>query len=135
MGFTQYQPKGSSLNETEQRVLMKTITGTFEQADGTPVTGTLRLALSSCATIISNSQPAPNLVEITLNTDGTVPSTQVWANDELTPATTYCVTVESDEGLVYGQEYFSLAGTSPISLTAITPSLIPFEGEVATLRQ
>lgn len=54
------------------------------------------------------------------------PNTQIWYNDELTPAgTAYKVSIlAAGGGLVYGPQFFILAGASPSSVDNMFPSTI-----------
>jgi hypothetical protein len=113
---------------------VKTITGTFLLPDGTPaVRAVLELALSKSATVIANSAAAPQLVCITLDGTGSIPAgTQIYANDELSPAgTTYTLHVINDGAQVlYGPESFPLTGASPIAINSHTPALRRARGKL-----
>lgn len=106
---------------------MKTITGTWVDPAGNPVAnGRLFLRLSQDAVAIGTNQIAPSLVSVTLNASGQIPaSTQVWANDELTPAgTVYIASVlAAGGGLVWGSESLFISGASPINLNNLTPGV------------
>src|SRR5579863_3069306 len=113
---------------------MKTISGTFQNPDGSAVAnGILKLTLSQAANISGTAQIAPTEVTIQLNSSGAIPAnTTILANDELTPAgTTYYATLfngnkNSSGAYVAGGQIFSqqwsISGTSPIDLTTLTPT-------------
>lgn len=107
---------------------MKLITGGWSNPDGTVVAnGKLFLKLSRDAvtiggTPLSISSIAP--VSIQLDVNGLIPAgTQIWATDELTPATTYVLSVvAAGGGLVWKSGRTSLTGTSPININNVVPS-------------
>lgn len=92
--------------------------------DGSPVAnGRLFLKLSKDAFAFGVNQVASSLISFTLDVNGNIPAnTQIWANDELTPAgTTYAVSVTKGLGLVWGSDNISIAGISPININNLTP--------------
>ena len=101
---------------------MKTIEGQFVGPNNAPIAnGTLLLQLSQDAFATSGAgQIASRLpVVISLDAEGNIPAgTQLFGNDELTPAGTYyTATVTSPTfGQVYGPEEWSLVGDSPINV-------------------
>lgn len=104
---------------------MKTITGTWQDGAGVAIAyGTLSLKLNQDAVVTGTSQISPRNIAFTLtNTGAIAASTTIWANDELSPTGTfYALTVmDSGGGVVYGPEYFSIAGASPINLNNLVP--------------
>ncbi len=108
---------------------MKTITGSFQHADGTPVAnGTLRLLLSQD---VVTSSPMTTLVHepvvIQLDGNGAIPAgQQIWASDEVLPQNSYyhIVVISPTAGKVY-DERLPITGPSPISLNSLVPPLIP----------
>lgn len=116
---------------------MKTITGSWQNPNGTPAKGaTLRLQLSQNATVIGTSQIADPIVYVPLDNTGSIPSgTQVWGTDELSPAGLYYITtvVQPGFGTIYGPENFPIAGTSPVDLTQIIPLFASY-GTVCAVR-
>lgn len=109
---------------------MKTITGgSFQDSKGTPANGaTITFVLLTPEVATNTGQVYPNTVSFTLDASGNLPAaSQIWANDELTPTgSVYRVTVVSPSGIVlYGPQTWSIVGTSPISITDITPVQTP----------
>jgi hypothetical protein len=104
---------------------LKTITGNWQDPQGVNASfGILSLKLSQDAVVIGTSQIAPRNIAFTLTTLGAIPAnTQIWANDELNPiGTFYALTVmDSGGGVIYGPEFFSISGASPINLNNIVP--------------
>jgi len=106
---------------------VKQISGTFLREDGSPAAGaTLTLKLNQDASSPSGQVMAA-LISIVLDQTGSIPAgTQVWANDELSPATTfYHATVQDGTSGTAYRERLVIAGNSPISLNAIVPSGTP----------
>ncbi len=105
---------------------MKTIQGKFSRADGTPaVNGVLSFLLSQDAVNPSVGFVEHTLLQITLDNTGAIPAgTQIFANDELLPATTwYHLTLNDGEnGIVYDEHIF-ITGDSPINLNLIPPTV------------
>lgn len=82
--------------------------------------------MSQDAVAIGTNQVAPVLVSFTLDNNGSIPSSsQLWANDELSPSgTTYSVSVlQSGGGVVWGAENLSVAGSSPVNLNNAVASV------------
>lgn len=113
--------------------MSKTITGTFQNPDGSAVAhGILRLKLSQAANISGTAQIAPTEISIQLDASGAIPaSTTLLANDEITPTgTTYYAALFTGQLGVDGSTYqpggqiwsqqWSISGTSPIDLTKLT---------------
>ncbi len=107
--------------------MTKVLTGTFKDAGNNPVAnGTLYLKLSNDAVVIGTGQVvAAQTLAFPLDASGTLGTgITIWANDELTPPTTvYTATVQkSGGGQVYGPDFFSITGVSPINLNSLTPA-------------
>jgi hypothetical protein len=116
---------------------MKKITGIFTGPDGTPLAGAvLDLVLSQDATVMGTGQVAPRAVSLVLEKDGSLPEdTEVWANDELSPAGTYYTATLQEPVTgenIYGPELWPLLGASPIELSDIVPPLRPPTGTLCT---
>ena len=106
---------------------MKQISGTFLREDGSPAAGaTLTLKLSQDASSPSGQVMAA-LISLLLDQTGSIPSgTQVWANDELSPATTfYHLTVQDGSSGTAYRERLTIAGASPINLNSLVPTGTP----------
>ena len=106
---------------------MKQISGTFLREDGSPAAGaTLTLKLNQDASSPSGQVMAA-LISILLDSTGSIPAgTQVWANDELSPATTfYHVTVQDGTSGTAYRERLTIAGNSPINLSSLVPTGTP----------
>ena len=106
---------------------MKTITGgSFQDSKGNPANGaTITFVLLSPEVATNTGQVYPNTVSFVLDASGNLPAaSQIWANDELTPTgSVYRVTVVSPSGQVlYGPQFWSIVGVSPISITNMIPS-------------
>lgn len=105
---------------------MKTITGSWQDPSGAAIAyGILSLKLSSDAVVVATSQIAPRNIQFTLDSTGAIPAaTQIWANDELNPSSTFyaLAILEQGGGVVYGPEYFTIAGASPINLNTLVPA-------------
>jgi hypothetical protein len=67
------------------------------------------------------------LISIVLDLTGSIPAgTQVWANDELSPANTfYHLTVQDGTSGTAYRERLTIAGNSPINLNSIVPTGTP----------
>lgn len=106
--------------------MSKVITGTWVDPQNAGIAfGVLSLKLNQDAVVTATSQIAPRIIQITLTSAGAIPAnTSIWANDELNPAGTfYQLTVmEVGGGVVYGPEYFTISGASPINLNNIVPT-------------
>ena len=102
----------------------KSITGgLFQDPLGNLVTGNLLLILSQDAQVTgSNGQVAPKSVRIPVAA-GSIASTPIWFNDQLTPSgTVYTATVYDAAGnKVYGPENWSIQGASPVDIGTIIP--------------
>ncbi len=106
---------------------MKQISGSFLREDGSPAAGaTLTLKLSQDASSPSGQVMAA-LISIILDSTGSIPAgTQIWANDELSPATTfYHATVQDGTSGTAYMERLTIAGNSPINLNSIVPTGTP----------
>lgn len=109
---------------------MKTITGgAFQDSKGNAANGaTITFVLLTPEVATNTGQVYPNTVSFTLDASGNLPGgAQIWANDELTPTgSVYRVTVVTSGGVVlYGPQNWSIVGTSPISVTNMTPVPVP----------
>lgn len=96
----------------------------FDAENREPVNGYMELRLSHPATTPDNS-PAPELIEVPLNADGTIPpDTMIWANDELQPRGTYyqvgVYAVRAGGGWVF-HENLAISGEGPIDLRSLSP--------------
>lgn len=104
---------------------MKTIEGKWVYTNNTPVaSGILYLTLSKDAFISGVGQIASKVIKVTLNSLGEIPvSTNIYANDELTPLdTVYRTTVIALGGeKVWGPVDLSIIGASPINLNQLVP--------------
>jgi hypothetical protein len=106
---------------------VKQISGTFLREDGSPASGaTLTLKLNQDASSPSGQIMAA-LISIVLDSTGNIPSgTQIWCNDELSPATTfYHATVQDGSSGTAYRERLVIAGNSPINLNSIVPAGTP----------
>lgn len=105
---------------------MKVLSGTWQNLDGTPVSGgRLFLRLSQDSVAIGTTQVSTALISITLDSTGSVPAnTKVWFNDELSPAgTTYTTSVVAPGGgLVWGAESVYINGAT-FNLSAAVPTV------------
>ena len=109
---------------------IKTITGGgYQYPNGSPCTGcTLTLQLTSDATVSGTGQIVPKLLSYILDGSGNVPSgSTIWGNDQLTPnGTTYKASLAAvGGGQLWGPEYLSIAGASPINLAQLIPVANP----------
>jgi hypothetical protein len=114
--------------------MSKAITGNFMRPDGTPAAGaSVIFLLSQDGTAADGSgQIGHYPIVATLDESGEIPTIGsvegllIEANDEILPAGTfYTVRVVDPQ---FGQIYFerlTIAGTSPINLNEIAPSLQP----------
>jgi len=105
---------------------LKTITGGgYQYPNGTVCAGcTLTLQLVVDATVISTGHVAPKQIVLTLDANGNIPAnSQIWGNDQLQPnGTTYRAFLTAPGGgQIWGPQYFSIAGTSPIALQQLIP--------------
>jgi len=104
---------------------IKSITGgAFQDSQGNViVAGTLVLRLNQDALITGVGQLAPKEVTFVTDASGNV-SGNLWANDQLSPSgTVYVATLFDISGRkIFGPENWNIAGSSPISITAIAPS-------------
>lgn len=106
---------------------MKQITGTWLREDGSPASGAiLTLKLNQDASSPS-SQIMAALISIVLDSTGSIPAnTQVWANDELSPTTTfYHLTVQDGTSGTAYRERLTITGNSPINLNSLVPTGTP----------
>ena len=108
---------------------MKTITGTWLHADGTPAAGgLLTLLLSQDANLSAGGgQVEKAAIAITLDSTGSIPAgTQILANDELLPSGTFyhVIVTDSTFGTSY-RERLTIAGNSPINLNSLVPTNTP----------
>lgn len=116
---------------------MKVITGTFQNADGTPLAGArVWFRLSQDAVAVGFAQVAPLLVFFILDSTGSIPAnSKIWFNDELSPSgTTYTVAVvAAGGGLAWGAESVSITGASfNLSSAVPTTSNVSFANPVVT---
>lgn len=110
---------------------IKQITNTVAYTDpqGNAIAnGTLTLDLSQAAKITAGGEIGPTRVVVSLDASGNIPaSTNLWANDQLTPTTTtYRIKLYNSNGMLvtdFGQQ--TIAGTSPIDLAVLTPVTPP----------
>lgn len=105
----------------------KTLTGTFQYPDGTPVAnGRLFVQLSQDAQIAGGGGQVSGGVPIVIRLDasGSIPSnTTIWGSDQFVASTPYKVSVVGPGGdLLYGAESFTIAGASPIDISGLTPA-------------
>jgi hypothetical protein len=101
--------------------------GQFQRPDGSVVAnGYLYLQLSSPAVVTSTGLVAPTQVVINLNSSGNAPATQIWGNDQLTPAgTTYQATLQdSNRSQVANFGAWSFTGAGPIELNTMQPTSV-----------
>lgn len=109
-----------------QKTLQSTVA--FQNSSGIVLaSGTIVMRLSQDAMITSGGgQVAPTTrTVIQLDVNGLVPAgTLIWANDQLTPTTTFYISrvYDSNGNLVYGPENWVLAGTSPIDVSQLVPA-------------
>lgn len=105
---------------------MKSITGKWQNLDGTPVAGgKLFLRLSQDSVALGTTQVSTSLISFTLDSTGSIPAgSQIWANDELQPQqTTYSMSVvAAGGGLVWGAESIYINGSSPININSFAPT-------------
>jgi len=109
---------------------IKTITGGgYQYPNGSACAScTLTLQLTVDATVSGTGQIAPKLLSYTLDASGNVPSgSTIWGNDQLQPnGTTYKASlVAVGGGQLWGPEYLSIAGASPINLAQLIPVANP----------
>src|SRR6516164_11858654 len=109
---------------------IKTITGGgYQYPNGSPCAScTLTLQLTIDATVSGTGQIVPKLLSYILDGSGNVPSgSTIWGNDQLTPSgTTYKASLAAvGGGQLWGPEYLSIAGTSPINLAQLIPVANP----------
>ena len=111
----------------------KIIVGTFMRPDGMPAAGaTLTLLLSQDATVPGVGQIAHFPIVITLDANGSIPSsaaspgpevdTHLYCNDQILPVDTHYIVSVNDD--VFGQIYFErlvIAGDSPVNLDNLAP--------------
>lgn len=108
---------------------MKTITGSFTNENGTPVSnGKLFLTLTSPTSASGTQLATQPPVKIKLDVNGTIPAnTKIWFSDEFPQLTVYSLSVqEAGGGLVYGAEYFMFVGQDPLDVSKMLPSLMVF---------
>lgn len=110
---------------------IKTLTGgAFQDSGGNAIAlGTISFQLSTPAVVSGTGQVVQDVpITYGLDSSGNIvlaaPTPNLWGNDQLTPTGTfYTINIFNASGaLVRGPENWVLQGTSPISLTAITPS-------------
>lgn len=102
---------------------MKTVFGTFQNSDGTPVkNGRVFFNLSEDASALGTQVSSSIPKSFNLNSNGSF-SGEMFANDEFTQSgTTYLVAVlEAGGGLVWKSSGMSITGSSPINLNGIIP--------------
>lgn len=122
---------------------IKTLTGgAFQDSGGNAIAlGSISFQLSTPAVVSGTGQVVQDVV-ITYNLDASgnivlsTPTPSLWGNDQLTPTGTfYSVNIYNASGaLVRGPENWVLQGSSPISLTSITPATpaVSYPGAVLT---
>lgn len=102
---------------------MKIITGTWQNSDGTPVSGgrvffTLNAdAVTASGLLISASIPTVG----NLDQNGKL-ATEMWASDEFNPSTPYSVAVLSAGGGLVWKGVLVISGVSPINLNNVVPA-------------
>lgn len=101
------------------------IGGNFQDALGNLITGNLLLVLPTDAQIPGIGPIAPVHIRIPIS-GGSVASTPIWFNDQLSPSNTaYIATAYDSTGnKVYGPELWAITGASPFNLSSIVPLLI-----------
>jgi len=109
---------------------IKTITGGgYQYPNGSPCAScTLTLQLTIDATVSGTGQIVPKLLSYILDASGNVPSgSTIWGNDQLLPnGTTYKASLAAvGGGQLWGPEYLSIAGASPINLAQLIPVANP----------
>jgi len=109
---------------------IKTITGGgYQYPNGTTCSGcTLTLQLTVDATVSGTGQIVPKQISYILDGSGNVPAgSTIWGNDQLLPnGTTYKASLAAvGGGQLWGPEYLSIAGTSPINLAQLIPVANP----------
>lgn len=105
---------------------IKQITGGgYQNSNGVACAGCiLYLQLPVDATVTGTGQIVPNVNSYQLDANGNVPAnSNLWANDQLTPSgLTYKATLtNAGGGRIWGPEFLSITGVSPISLTQLVP--------------
>ncbi len=115
---------------------IKAITGGgWQDASGNKIVGgSLVLRLSQDANITGVGQLAPKVVTATTDSNGNIPATSIWFNDQLSPSgTVYVATLfDSSNQKVWGPENWSLTGSSPLDIGSLVPasSSISYSGAV-----
>ena len=109
---------------------IKQITGGgYQYPNGTTCSGcVLTLQLTADAVVSGTGQIAPKIQNYTLDASGNVPaSSTLWGNDQLQPnGTTYKAFLNAaGGGQIWGPEYFSVTGASPINLAQLIPVANP----------
>lgn len=105
---------------------MKPITGNWQDARGNPASfGKLYGYLNQDAVALTANQIVPRQVYFQLDIQGALQDdAQIWANDELSPATTYYrfAVLDLGGGLIWGPEFLVLGGTGPIDFDTLVPT-------------
>ncbi|PWT73645.1 MAG: hypothetical protein C5B60_07940, partial [Chloroflexi bacterium] len=115
---------------------MRHISGQWRDARGNLArNGDLHLKLNQDAMIPATSQTAPREVSFHLNEEGGLPAgSQVWANDEMLPTTTYytATVTEQGGGLIWGPQNLVIVSQDPTDMTGKSiidlNSIIPLPG-------
>jgi hypothetical protein len=105
---------------------MKVITGKWEDAAGQLAAyGRVHFRLNQdAATLTGDTRVVPREVFFQLTNAGALPEdSQIWANDELSPAGTYYrMSVNAlGGGTIAGPEHLILSGPSPININSLVP--------------
>lgn len=97
--------------------------GSFQDAAGTAIVGTLVLQLLQDAVVSGTGQVAPKAISIAV-VAGQAAATAVWGNDNLSPAgTVYTARLFDTSGApVWGPENWSLTGAGPIEINTLVPT-------------
>src|SRR6266704_4600838 len=93
--------------------------GAFQNPSGVAVvSGFLVLQLSAPAVVSGTGQVVPSQIVIALNASGQAAATQIWPNDQLSPAgTTYSATLQdSNRNQISALGNWSFTGGSTIDL-------------------
>lgn len=105
---------------------MKQIIGQWQDARGNPASnGRLFGYLNQDAVALSSNQIVPKQVFFQLDIQGALgPDATIWANDELSPETTYYRFAVEDlgGGLVWGPQFFILEGAAPLDFDKLVPT-------------
>lgn len=104
---------------------MKLITGVWTDARGNPAShGKLFAYLNQDAVAIASNQIVPRQTCFQLDIQGELgPDARIWANDELSPVSTYYrfAVLDLGGGMVWGPEFMVLAGDAPLDFDSLVP--------------